>query len=182
MSEKQRRFTSKSEARAAYTARLAEFTGAHLQAVATYLNSMHAALGEHHEAADGTIQGVLLLHLPTESRIGLNGVTCPTCSDQHHEDPEPESWPCDTYVGLAAALKLPAVAELDADRRPQFRDFWTDPYVTVTFAHLTQAQGVADPQARYYAPSEQATLTLAEAQRVKSRLVTTSMQRIEALA
>lgn len=179
-----RRYLSRTEARQAFDKANVAFTVSYATELAAYLANTRKAIASvtDQDGAAARLFAALGLHLPEERHIGLNGAHCQECAwvDEDEHDYGREVFPCDTFEHLAAALGFEEPPKMTG--RPVFKDFWIDPYVTVTFAHPCMARAVYEGEPRQYLQGSQATLTLGEAERVKRRLVTTSRQRVEALS
>lgn len=180
----QRKYPSKTEATNAYDKAIADFTMTYIGEVANYFESIRlvvtTATANDDTPTAANLFRALDLHLPEERHIGLEGAKCQTCAQEINDTTVRNRFPCGTFIYLAAALGLaepPAMGD-----KPVFKDFWIDPYVTVTFEVDADAQAVHESEPRTYPAGAQATLKLVEAIRVQDSLVASSALRVEALS
>lgn len=137
------------------------------------------------EAVDGALGKPLAeiaeLHMPHPNEWGRP--TCPACRAGCCDDGD--DFPCDTMAAVLKTLPDEATHEhlaLLKQGSPSvpFEDFWVDPMVTVTFAHFTEFE-LPGGQIKCVAPNAQHTMPLRKAEEFYSRLLRSSMERVDRL-
>lgn len=123
------------------------------------------------------LMAAVALHVPREP--GLGDMRCITCMDEDSWGAA-QQWPCPSFTHLAQGLNLDGLAEKGEGPVPE--DYWKDPWITVTLGRSARVTAAGSRVAQFLHRGAQVTLTLAEAQRVKSQLMPSSQQRVETLS